>query len=265
MSFIRSAGLSTSRTRGAPGRDRGEVQGQHADTKSFVRSITRSSDFIENLEEYRLSAPQRIQPHRDRLITMEIRNRRAEALCGKGQPEWLNVLLGMAPWKVHYDHIPAGQVSKDAVSLVAKESAHQTGRFDIAHLINTLTAKAGLKNWDIQTQVMSLQDGGIISTKEIKTFIEQQTSMALTGSWADPDQEAYSLLAPASWCNPLDQVYARDNLTYWVMRMTDLCYLLIQHFHEDTTNEKLESKMKELAPPDWSIPTSINRLFATMA
>jgi hypothetical protein len=54
------------------------------------------------------------------------------------------------------------------------------------------------------------------------------------------------------------------NISYWVMRMTDLAYILIQRWHEHLTNEELESAMVELPYPSWEDPESIRALFDRM-
>ena len=54
-----------------------------------------------------------------------------------------------------------------------------------------------------------------------------------------------------SWDNPQDQIEDEDHFDYWVMRMIDLSYLLLQRWHDHLTNEQVENAMGDLTPPDW--------------
>lgn len=74
----------------------------------------------------------------------------------------------------------------------------------------------------------------------------------------------YSMLSAAEWEVAEDQYMEADNYSYWIMRMTDLCYLLLQRWHEHLTNEGLEDQMLLLSPPEWSSPASLRSLFDGM-
>ena len=57
-----------------------------------------------------------------------------------------------------------------------------------------------------------------------------------------------------------------DDVPYWVMTMMkDLTYILIQQFHENQSNQRLESGMLALDPLEWSSPATFHILFSDMA
>ena len=147
--------------------------------------------------------------------------------------------------------------------ITARRSVKQGGKYDMAQVLNSLSEKAVLKNWDIRTMAVQLKDGSIISNSDIQRFVQQQKIRSQGIGWGNPEVE-YTMKSPATWRHVLDQTMPADNNAYWVMRMTGLTYVLIQRFHENQSNQKLESGMLALDPPEWSNPATLHSLFSEM-
>ena len=85
---------------------------------------------------------------------------------------------------------------------------------------------------------------------EIKQYIVDQLARGQdTWRWSDC---VYGYDAPAIWENPQGQMEEADNHAYWVMRMTDHSYLLLQRWHGHLSNDHVEQAMAGLPPPEWN-------------
>ena len=174
----------------------------------------------------------------------------------------LTLIGQLALWRLSSSRQKSEVANKQAVKVTAHSVFANTGKYDVVQLINALGAKAVKKNWDIRTLVLELKDGDVVENVDIQQYIEDQLARG-QGSWRRSDC-AYGYDAPAIWENPQDQLEDADNHAYWVMRMTDLSYLLLQRWHGHLSNEQVEQAMAGLPPPEWNDPSSITRLFDSL-
>lgn len=194
---------------------------------------------------------------------LEVRQRRAELICARGDahPSTLTLLTHLVPWKLDSSGTARKTAStgRGSVRVEARSVISAQGRYDIVQFLNALSAKAVKMGWSLRTQVLELKDGEIIANPDIQQFVEDQLARG-QGSWRRGDYQ-YGYDSPVTWENPQDQLEDEDNHSYWVMRMTDLGYILLQRWHDHLTNDQLEQAMAELPPPDRNDGSSIARLF----
>ena len=111
--------------------------------------------------------------------------------------------------------------------------------------------------------MLELKDGDVIVNPDIKRFVTEQLLHGQGNGWRTGASE-YNVHSPVTWENARDQQEPTSNIIYWVMRMTDLSYILMQRWHDHQTNDSLEKAMADLPPPEWNDPTSLRRLFDSM-
>ena len=227
------------------------------------QALSSRSHRVDDLEELRLSmhlSPYQ-QQGRDRAHMLSIRVRRATVLSGHSDQgsRLITLIDQLSNWQLR----SAEYKKKDQVKIAAPPAVVKKEHYDMVSFLNMIASKAVIKNWSIRDMVLELKDGDIIDTPKIKTFVQ---GLNAEGQRSDRMRSAteYSMQSPAAWVVAEDQSVEASNFTYWIMRMTDLSYILIQRWHEHLSNEELESAMVELPFPDWEDPETLRGLFDRM-
>ena len=122
----------------------------------------------------RHSSVKALEERRDQQHSLQIRQRRAEILCTRGDahPEMLTLIGQLAPWRLSSTMQKSEATHKQAVKVTA-QCLPILGS-TMWYNLSTPSEPKQSRNWDICTLVLELKDGDVVVNVDIKQYIKDQ-------------------------------------------------------------------------------------------